>query len=101
MSVSLHHAQRHLTFWQEMNQLAVTNPIIVDRPKGSTHPRYPRAIYPFDYGYLENTTTSDGGGIDVWVGSLKTGERPNTDESLTGILCTFDTLTLCRIIIST
>jgi inorganic pyrophosphatase len=27
-------------------------------------------IYPLDYGYLEITTSSDGGGIDVWFGSL-------------------------------
>ena len=42
-------------------------------------------IYPLDYGYIENTSASDGGGIDVWVGSLET-------KKLTGILCTFDTL---------
>jgi inorganic pyrophosphatase len=38
-----------------------------------------------DYGYLENTSASDGGGIDAWIGSLET-------KTLTGILCTFDTL---------
>ena len=27
-------------------------------------------VYPLDYGYLEGTQASDGGGIDVWVGSL-------------------------------
>jgi inorganic pyrophosphatase len=42
-------------------------------------------IYPFDYGYLEGTSASDGGGIDVWLGSLNI-------RTLTGILCTFDTL---------
>jgi len=74
-----------IAFWQEIAQLAKTNPIIIDRPKGSAHPRYPKVIYPLDYGYLENTTAADGGGIDVWLGSLKT-------KILTGILCTFDTL---------
>ena len=63
------------------------------------HPHYSDVIYPFDYGYLENTTTSDGGGIDVWVGSLKIAEHLDGDELLTGILCTFDTLTECRTII--
>ena len=58
------------SFWYEMNLLAATNSIVIDRPKGSTHPRYQELIYPFDYGYLENTTASDGGGIDVWLGSL-------------------------------
>lgn len=73
------------SFWQGMGNLIVTNNIIVDRPKGSRHPRYPEYIYPIDYGYLENTTASDGDGIDVWMGSLKT-------KILTGILCTFDNI---------
>jgi inorganic pyrophosphatase len=72
-------------FWQEMKQLVQANPVRIDRPKGSPHPRYPDVIYPLDYGYVENTTAADGGGIDVWLGSL--GAR-----TLTGILCTFDTL---------
>jgi len=72
-------------FWQAITQLVKVNPIAIDRPKGTRHPRYPEVIYPLDYGYLENTTASDGGGIDVWLGSLGT-------QTLTGILCTFDTL---------
>ena len=75
-----------------MQQLLFTNPIILDRPKGSSHPRYPDMIYPLDYGYLENTTSSDGGGIDVWLGSLNTVRSDNNLKTLTGILCTFDTL---------
>ncbi|MBK9927230.1 MAG: inorganic pyrophosphatase [Anaerolineales bacterium] len=70
-------------FWQGMEQLIVTNKAIIDRPKGTPHPRYPQLIYPLDYGYLENTTASDGDGIDIWMGSLQT-------KTLTGILCTFD-----------
>jgi inorganic pyrophosphatase len=72
-------------FWQEITQPAAVNPIKIDRPKGSAHPRFPEVIYPLDYGYLENTTASDGSGIDVWISSLGT-------QTLTGILCTFDTL---------
>jgi inorganic pyrophosphatase len=73
------------SFWQAMTELASTNSIVVDRPKGTAHPRYPGLIYPLDYGYLENTTASDGGGIDIWFGSMD-------DKTLTGILCTFDRL---------
>jgi inorganic pyrophosphatase len=72
-------------FWREMAQLAAATPISVDRPKGRPHPHWPDLIYPLDYGYLEGTSASDGGGIDVWLGSLDS-------RSLTGILCTFDTL---------
>jgi len=60
--------------------------ITIDRPRHSAHPRYPELIYPLDYGYLENTTSSDGGGIDIWLGSTA-----NT-KILTGILCSFDKL---------
>ncbi len=68
-----------------MSELAANNKIILDRPKGAVHPRYPDLVYPLDYGYLENTTAGDGDGIDVWMGS-------KDDKTLTGILCTFDTL---------
>jgi inorganic pyrophosphatase len=73
------------SFWQTLRELIETNPIALDRPKGSAHRRYPDLIYPLDYGYLENTSAGDGDGIDVWIGSLQT-------KTLTGILCTFDTL---------
>src|SRR5512143_3506099 len=72
-------------FWEEMKRLLATHRLVIDRPKGQSHPNYPEAIYPLDYGYLENTISSDGGGIDVWIGS-------QSDKTLTGILCTFDTL---------
>jgi inorganic pyrophosphatase len=77
----------HTSFWHEMSQLAATNSIVIDRAKGSHHPRYPEVTYPFDYGYLEGTASADGDSTDVWIGSLNT-----TDKMLTGILCTFDTL---------
>ena len=81
-----------LSFWHAMTDLIATSLISIDRPKGSTHPRYREAIYPLDYGYLENTTSSDGGGIDVWLGSLNTVVDIANAKMLTGILCTFDTL---------
>jgi inorganic pyrophosphatase len=80
------------SFWQSMTELITTNPVIVDRPKGTSHPRYLNMIYPLDYGYLEHTTSSDGGGIDVWLGSLNTVMDKVNTKTLTGILCTFDTL---------
>jgi inorganic pyrophosphatase len=74
-------------FWHAMAELLITNTIIIDRPKGRAHPRYPDLIYPLDYGYLKGTTSADGDGTDIWLGSLNTVEK-----MLTGILCTFDTL---------
>jgi inorganic pyrophosphatase len=52
-------------FWQKLDQLVTTSNLIIDRPQGTTHPRYPTSIYPFDYGYLEGTKGGDEDGIDV------------------------------------
>ena len=70
-------------FWQAIDSLASSGRIVIDRPKGSSHPKYPDCIYPVDYGYLENTTSMDGGGIDVWRGSL-------TTDTVDAIICTVD-----------
>ena len=56
-------------FWAAAEQLLATSEIVIDRPKGSQHPRRPEAIYPVAYGYLRGTTAADGEGIDIWVGS--------------------------------
>lgn len=69
-------------FWTALDQLVSKSPIVIDRPRGSVHPKYQSIIYPVDYGYLENTTSMDGGGIDVWLGSL--------GDSIDAIICTVD-----------
>ena len=56
-------------FWKMLDKLFSKYDIVIDRPKGSVHPRYSNYIYPLDYGYLKGTISSDGAGIDVWVGS--------------------------------
>ncbi len=58
-------------FWHVLEKLVKESEVIIDRPKGSTHPKYPDFFYELDYGYLEGTTSADGGGIDVWLGSNK------------------------------
>jgi coenzyme F420-0:L-glutamate ligase/coenzyme F420-1:gamma-L-glutamate ligase len=68
-------------FWQYVDRLVSNHSVVVDRPKGSRHPRYPEVMYPLDYGYLEDTTSMDGGGIDVWIGSQ--GIRPPGAVALT------------------
>jgi inorganic pyrophosphatase len=72
-------------FWDEMANLVVSKPIVIDRPQGKAHPYYSELIYPFDYGYAEGTYSADGDGIDVWIGSQRKG-------TLTGIICTYDTV---------
>lgn len=56
-------------FWEILDEWTATAEIVIDRPKGSTHPRYPNFRYRLDYGYLKNTASMDGEGIDVWLGS--------------------------------
>ena len=62
------------SFWEALDTLAAESEIIIDRPKGSAHPRYSGFIYPLDYGYLKGTTSMDGGDIDVWRGSDPAGK---------------------------
>lgn len=57
-------------FWTYIDELVESSQIVIDRPKNSEHPQYPDLVYPLDYGYLDGTLAIDGGGIDVWVGSL-------------------------------
>ena len=73
------------SFWQKLEQLVLNGQIIIDRPQGTSHPRFPDFIYPFDYGYLEGTTSGDKGGIDIWIGSLP-------DKKLSAVICTVDLL---------
>lgn len=70
-------------FWTAAEHLVATSEIVIDRPKGSRHPKRVEAIYPVAYGYLKGTTAADGEGIDVWVGSLE-------PKTVTGVVCTFD-----------
>ncbi|MCM1154961.1 MAG: inorganic pyrophosphatase [Roseburia sp.] len=58
-----------IDFWNMLDKMLETHKIIVDRPRNTPHPRYPEYIYPLDYGYLEGTSSPDGEGIDVWIGT--------------------------------
>lgn len=70
-------------FWTTLDQLVESSDITIDRPKGSRHPRYHHLVYPLDYGFLEETGAIDGGGVDVWIGSLP-------GRSVVGILASVD-----------
>jgi len=70
-------------FWQALDHLVQTSTVIIDRPRGTCHPRYPDYIYPVDYGYLRETRSMDGQGIDVWKGT-----RPHL--TCDAVLCLLD-----------
>ena len=63
-----------MTYWDSLDQLMRDNVLVIDRPRGSAHPRYPGFIYLVDYGYLEGTKSGDGRGIDVWRGTQPDGK---------------------------
>ena len=69
-------------FWKALDELVSNSVIVIDRPRGSAHPRFPDFIYKVDYGYLKDTASMDGAGIDVWVGS--------GDKKIDAIMCIVD-----------
>lgn len=70
-------------FWFKLDQLVVASNLKIDRPKGTSHPRYPSFVYPLDYGYLQNTHSGDGNDIDIWIGSL-------SSQTVTAVICSVD-----------
>src|SRR5262245_60190691 len=43
----------------------------IDRPLGSTHPRWPDIRYPVNYGFVPGTISSDGDPIDAYMLGLE------------------------------
>ena len=41
--------------------------VIIDRPIGSHHPKYPDLVYTLNYGYLPGVNSPDGEDVDVYV----------------------------------
>lgn len=74
---------KNCDFWNLLNKLVNESEIIIDRPKGSKHPKMKDIIYPIDYGFLKGTKSMDNSGIDLWKGS-------NTNVEINGIFCTID-----------
>ena len=69
-------------FWNALDELVSKSEIVIDRPKGTSHPKFPDFIYRVDYGYLKDTSSMDGAGIDVWVGS--------SEKTVNAIICIVD-----------
>lgn len=58
-------------FWQKLDTLLLSSKLVVDRPRNSSHYKYSNLVYPVDYGYLNDTMSSDQSPIDVFRGSEK------------------------------
>ncbi|MCI8269862.1 MAG: inorganic pyrophosphatase [Lachnospiraceae bacterium] len=72
-------------FWDIVDQLVKETEIVIDRQKGTSHPRFPDFVYQVDYGYLDGTSSMDQEGIDVWVGS-------EPDRKVDAMICIVDRL---------
>ncbi|MDR0563193.1 MAG: hypothetical protein LBG73_10985 [Spirochaetaceae bacterium] len=72
-------------FWEYLEKIVQDNEIILDRHKGTRHPKYASIRYEIDYGYIKNTKSMDGGGIDVFIGS-------ENNKKVDAIVCTIDLL---------
>jgi inorganic pyrophosphatase len=72
-------------FWEYLTKLVKENEIIIDRPKGTRHPKFNNMVYELDYGYIKNTKAMDGNEIDVFKGSLH-------NKNVNKIICTVDLL---------
>lgn len=59
--------------WEAWEAVIRTKGITIDRPHGSRHPDHPSIIYPIDYGYVNETTATDGRELDLFRGSASTG----------------------------
>ena len=70
-------------FWEYLEKLVSENEIIIDRPKGTEHPKYNDMVYVVDYGYVNGTKSMDNGGIDVFAGSDK-------NKKIDAIVCVID-----------
>lgn len=75
--------ERNDAFWDALDALVNSCELVIDRPKGSAHPRFADVIYPADYGYLKDTLSMDQEGIDVWLGTDGAGR-------LDAVICTVD-----------
>jgi len=72
-------------FWEYLDKLVYENEIIIDRPKGTKHPKYRDMVYVADYGYIKNTQSMDKGGIDIFIGS-------EPDKKIDALFCVIDML---------
>ena len=51
-------------FWNALDELVSSSEIVIDRPKGSAHPRFPEFISQVNNGYLKYTASMSCAGID-------------------------------------
>jgi inorganic pyrophosphatase len=59
--------------WDAWTRCIETHGITIERPRTTAHPDYPSVIYPLDYGRVNDTLSTDGEPLDVFVGRGTSG----------------------------
>ena len=59
--------------WNAWERLIQAHGYTIDRPLHSAHPVWADIIYPMNYGYINGTLSTDGEGVDLFVGSATSG----------------------------
>ena len=77
-------SQNTSDFWNLIDNMIGSHEIVIDRPKGSLHPKW-NWVYEANYGYLAGTSSADGEGIDVWVGTSE-------NQTANAVICIVDGL---------
>ncbi len=70
------------SFWTHLDRLVAESHIVIEVPRGGRRGDS-NLVSPVDYGYLEGTSSMDGSGIDVLVGS-------DPGRRIDSIICTVD-----------
>lgn len=55
--------------WPAWEAIIEQHGITIDRPFASEHPNHPSIVYPIDYGYINDTMSTDGEEVDIFCGS--------------------------------
>lgn len=53
--------------YYDVFEIGNTFEVVIDRPLGSTHPKYPDIIYPLNYGYIEGIMAGDNENQDAYI----------------------------------
>lgn len=69
MNLPLHTLTKDRFNWPAWENLIEQNGVTIDRPYQSIHPDYPGIVYPINYGYVNNTMSSDQEEMDIFIGS--------------------------------
>ena len=69
MNTLLHTLSKDHFNWPVWEKLIEKNGVTIDRPYQSAHPKHPSIIYPINYGYINNTLSSDDEEVDIFIGT--------------------------------